>query len=257
MSNVTILRRLGKQNVTLQHDGSLLLPGSVNAPPLSVAAETVDTLLSEDLIAVDRGAVRRSRAGEMYLRRALAAVPEDQFTAQHREMVVETRTRDAITVTANAAESPLGWLATRRDRNGAPMISRMQLEAGRRLAMDHERALRRERVTQSWDLSGVHGDGPRDRLTVSEAAHDAQRRVREALDAVGPEMSSVLYEVCCEERGLEMVEKQHGWPARCGKVILRLALDRLAQHYGMAPSVSGAARAGLVHWGADGYRPSA
>lgn len=256
MNNVTILRLIGKQSVTLERDGGLFLQPS-NGAPMAVAADVVKRLLSADLIVIDRGRVRRSRAGDMYLRRALSAVPEDQFAAQHREMVVETRTADAVRVTANAAESPLGWLATRRDKAGKPMITRTQLEAGQRLAMDHERALKRQRITQSWDASGVHADGPRDQLTVSEAAHDARRRVRDALDAVGPEMSSVLYAVCCEEHGLEAVEKQHGWPARCGKVILRLALDRLAQHYGMAPSVSGAARAGLVHWGAADYRPSA
>ncbi|RAI01190.1 DNA replication protein [Acuticoccus sediminis] len=157
----------------------------------------------------------------------------------------------------NAAESPLAWLATRRDRSGQPMISRTQLDAGQRLSADHERGMQRDRVTQSWDVSGVRGESPQDRLTVGEAAQDARRRVRNALDAVGPELSSVLYAVCCEERGLETVEKQHGWPQRCGKVILRLALDRLAQHYGMAPSVSGAARAGLVHWGSADYRPTA
>lgn len=256
MNDTTILRRLGKRNVTLEEDGSIRLPAQGEGVPLTVAAADVERLLSDDLIAIDRGHVTRTSAGDHHLRRALSHMPEDRFADQHREIVWQTRTPDKVVVQANAAESPLAWLATRRDKNGNPMISPTQLDAGTRLACDHERAMMRERVTQSWDASGVRGGGAGDRLTVSEAAHDARERVRAALDAVGPELSSALYAVCCAQEGLETVEKRHGWPARCGKVILRLALDRLAQHYGMAPSVSGAARAGLVHWGTADYRPS-
>lgn len=257
MNDVSILRRLGKRNVSLARDGSMQLPAQGDGLPLTVAAEEVERLLSDDLIAIDRGRVTRTSAGDHHLRRALSQMPEDRFADQHRDIVWRTSAPDHEALRTNAAESPLAWLATRRDKSGQPMISATQLDAGMRLARDHERAMMRERVTQSWDASGVRGGGGGERLTVTEAAHDARERVRAALDRVGPELSSVLYSVCCAQEGLESVEKRHGWPARCGKVVLRLALDRLAQHYGIAPAVSGAARAGLVHWGSSDYRPSA
>lgn len=256
MKDATILRRVGKGSLTLSHDGSLNLPATEKSVALTIPAAEIARLVSADLVAVTKGRVGRTPTGDMYLRRSLAAMPDDAFAAQHRDIIVESR-GGAEGLAVNAAESPLGWLATRRDKAGKPMLSRTQLEAGQRLARDHERGARRERVTQSWDASAVRGDRPRDGLTLSEAAHDARGRVTRALDAVGPDFAPVLVAVCCEEKGLETVEKTQGWPARCGKVILRLALDRLAQHYGMAPSVSGAARAGLVHWGSPDYRPAA
>jgi hypothetical protein len=39
--------------------------------------------------------------------------------------------------------------------------------------------------------------------------------------------------------------------------VLKIALGRLAGHYGIGDTASGPARAkGLLHWGAEDYRPS-
>ena len=156
----------------------------------------------------------------------------------------------------NAAESPLSWLASRKGRDGEPMISALQKQAGDRLAVDHERGHRRERITQNWDPSGVRGTVRRDGISVADAAVAARRRVEDAISAVGPGLAEALVGVCCEELGLEAVEKRLGWPPRSGKVVLRLALDRLAAHYGMGGSARGSSSA-IVHWGGEGYRPSA
>ena len=48
---------------------------------------------------------------------------------------------------------------------------------------------------------------------------------------VGPGLSDVLWRVVCEGEGLAEAEKGLGWPVRAGKLVLGLALDRLAQHY--------------------------
>jgi hypothetical protein len=70
-----------------------------------------------------------------------------------------------------------------------------------------------------------------------------------ALMAVGPEVSGI---------GLEEAEKTNGWPSRAGKVVLQIALTRLAKHYGLIAPDDAAVhkRTGLRHWGTDDYRPT-
>jgi hypothetical protein len=79
-----------------------------------------------------------------------------------------------------------------------------------------------------------------------------------ALQAVGPRLAGVLIDVCCELKGLEEAEKVNDWPQRAGKVVLQLALTRLARHYGLIIPEHGPSpgRARLRHWGEEGYRPT-
>jgi hypothetical protein len=76
--------------------------------------------------------------------------------------------------------------------------------------------------------------------------------------AVGPEVSGILVDICCELKGLEEAEKTNGWPARAGKVVLQIALTRLAKHYGLIAADDAAVhkRSGLRHWGTEDYRPT-
>ncbi|MCF3935599.1 DUF6456 domain-containing protein [Acuticoccus sp. M5D2P5] len=217
----------------------------------------VAAMVGEGLLMRTGGRVRRSDAGRAYLRRALAGGGDAGFAGQHR--VVEPRrvTADAEPVAVNALESPLAWLATRKDGTGEPMITPTQFEAGRRLHADYLRGHRQERVTQSWDPSGVAGEAPRDRLSASEAVLESRRRVEHALGHVGPGLADILLAVCCHEMGLQAVEKRHRWPTRSAKVVLRLALDRLAAHYGLAAFAKGRMRQGIVQWGTEDFRPTA
>ncbi len=84
----------------------------------------------------------------------------------------------------------------------------------------------------------------------------SRQRVRLALDACGPEFSGILLDVCCFLRGLEDVERERGWPSRSAKVVLQLALDRLARHYGLRSDTKGTGAA-IRTWLADdaGFTP--
>ena len=82
----------------------------------------------------------------------------------------------------------------------------------------------------------------------------AQARFRAAIEAVGPELAGVLIDICCELKGLEEAEKSNGWPQRAGKVVLQIALTRLARHYGIG--IKGPRTRRMRHWGSADYRPT-
>jgi hypothetical protein len=161
----------------------------------------------------------------------------------------------------NEAESPLGWLRSRRDKNGEPLISEGQYEAGERLRVDFTVAQLEPRVTQSWNAGVAPGSRGRsgrrpDSLEVSETALAAKQRFLRALDAVGPELSGILVEVCCMSRGLEAAERNLGWPQRSAKLVLQIALTQLARHYGFLRDRPETLRpAPIRHWGLEDYRP--
>ncbi|MGF1607500.1 MAG: DUF6456 domain-containing protein [Rhodothalassiaceae bacterium] len=68
-------------------------------------------------------------------------------------------------------------------------------------------------------------------LLPSDIRVDAKRRFDRAEAAVGPGLADILVRVCCWLEGLEQAEAGLGWPVRSGKVVLAIALDRLADHY--------------------------
>ncbi|NJM83749.1 MAG: helix-turn-helix domain-containing protein, partial [Tabrizicola sp.] len=47
----------------------------------------------------------------------------------------------------------------------------------------------------------------------------------------GPGLGDVALRCCCFLEGLEVAEKRLGWAARSGKIVLRIALQRLRRHY--------------------------
>jgi len=150
-------------------------------------------------------------------------------------------------------ESPLAWLARRRGRDGKAFIDATQLLAGEKLRADFTRAQMTPRMSADWSgmpRSGQRGGGAGG--IVSEAALIAKQRLSAAMEAVGPEFSGLLMDVCCFLKGMEQVEQERGWPARTGKVVLALGLDRLARHYGVSAQAQGPSRARMRAWKAEG-----
>jgi hypothetical protein len=127
-------------------------------------------------------------------------------------------------------ESPLATLARRRDREGAVFLSRELVAAGERLREDFEIAQAGSRTTQDWArfLTGPIDLGHPSRDQGSSAAAD---RLARALADLGPGLGDVALRFCCQLEGLESIESRMGWAARSGKIVLRIALQRLARHY--------------------------
>lgn len=131
---------------------------------------------------------------------------------------------DRRQVTVNLAESPLAWLARRG------LVSPAQFEASERLRHDFMMAGQAPRVTMRWDPAPVSGGGgERGDPTLTQLS--AKQRFEAAVTAVGPGLSDVVWRVICLGEGLETAERALGWPARAGKLVLKLALDRLVAHY--------------------------
>jgi len=180
----------------------------------------------------------------------------DQFRAQH--MAMSERVIDsghgAQSVMIDEAESPLVWLARRRGRDGVAMIAPHQLQAGERLRLEFTRAHMMPRTTSNWSSpisSGRRGGAGNRTGDFADATIASRQRVNQALDAVGPEFSGLLVDLCCFLKGLEDLERDRGWPARSGKVVLQLALDRLARHYGYMAQTKGRDVAPIRTWLAD------
>lgn len=128
------------------------------------------------------------------------------------------------TVTMNLGESPLTWLHSRGH------LDDRQFDAGERLRADYERAQLSPSVTMRWDPVRVDGGGG-DGLTPSERQLAAKARFDGAMAEAGAGLRDILWRVACACEGLPDAEKGLGWPARSGKLVLRFALDRVADFY--------------------------
>ena len=141
---------------------------------------------------------------------------------------VAARPRRSLTV--NVAESPLGWLLAHGH------VSRRQFEAGERLRSDWERAELSPRVTMSWDAAPVargRGGSPAG-TDLNGVQIDAKRRFEQAIQSAGPGLADILWRIVCAGEGMRDAETALGWPARAGKLVLTLALDRVATYYRIA-----------------------
>ncbi|BBD98748.1 hypothetical protein SAMIE_1022490 [Sphingobium amiense] len=130
-------------------------------------------------------------------------------------------------VLVHIGESPLAWLHARG------MLTARRYAAGEALRRDWERAGLRARVTMHWDSAprqGKRDSGaqPADPTLTQMAARE---RFDGAIAAAGPGLADILWRVACAGEGLAAAEKALGWPTRAGKLVLTLALDRVADWY--------------------------
>jgi hypothetical protein len=161
-------------------------------------------------------------------------------TMKNRLLVERPLPRDGIdkksakaaarSVSVNLAESPLGWLRSRG------LVSERQFDAGEMLRGDWERSGLEPSVTMRWDASPAakvaRGASGTRNVTLNQIA--ARRRFDAAVAAVGPGLTGLMWRLVCAGEGMREAEQALGWPARSGRVVLCIALDRLADHYRLA-----------------------
>ena len=195
-------------------------------------------------------------------RARLSARPETPdplcFLAQHGGLArPEPREDVSIAALLNEAESPLAWLARRKGKDGKPLIDAAQFAAGERLRADFTRAGLTPRVTANWIAPVAQGRrSSGSPAAFADAVLAAKDRLERALATTGSDFSGLLLDVCCFLKGLETVERERAWPPRTARIVLGLALDRLAAHYGIGTEARGRVRAPMRAWRAPGARPT-
>jgi len=145
-------------------------------------------------------------------------LPQDEQSA---------RSRKARSVRVNLAESPLGWLRARG------LVSERQLAAGEALRRDYERGALPQRIVMRWDAPSPEkgrraGHSPG---ASTLAQIDARERFHQAIAAAGPGLGDILWRVVCAGESVPVAEEALGWPTRAGRLVLLLALDRVADYY--------------------------
>lgn len=216
-----VLRKLAGPRQYLFARGNRFVMGRSADSRATVAAEMVQAFQRLGWIAPD-GADRHviAPAGRDFLARETQG-----FAAQHQDLA-----RDEIddhAVTRNLNESPLMRLKTRG------LVDAGQFAAGEKLRRDFEQSQLAPRMGVNWDspvVSGARGAGGDG---ISDIALMARERLNKALGTVGPGLADILFDVCCHLSTLEAVEAARGWAKRSAGVVLRIALDRLATHYGI------------------------
>ena len=192
---------------------------------------------------VGRSFLRRTLAEEQGARVRSRGMAEaaSPFLGQHVEqgekLFLDPETGKAEAVPVNLGESPIGWLTRRTGPDGRPFLAPEEVEAGEQLRNDFEAAHIGPQVAQDWRKFLTPGDkysGSPSPGGPGEGQMGARDRFMAALTALGPGLSDIAMRTCCFLEGLEACERRMGWSARSGKVVLKLALQRLADHYGMA-----------------------
>jgi len=244
-----ILRRLSEAGAILAVAADMEKAVVVRDTPVSsnrtavVARNVAQAMALKDWIACEApGRVSRysiTAAGRAALSQMVArsdpprgfAEAQTAFSDQHRRSVDEGGARRRIRYNIN--ESPVTLLARRKDRDGKPFLGHDLVAAGDRLREDFELAQMGPRVAQNWDrfLTGSDRGSFGFADGAGRGSEGARDRVAAALRALGPGLGDVALRCCCFLEGLETAEKRMGWSARSGKIVLRIALQRLKAHY--------------------------
>jgi len=219
---------------------SIILRPGQKKPSAICEAQVLEQFHRQEWIEqADGGDWRISATGLAWLARSNGG--EDGYRSQHQviaERMVDMPDGSRRPVRINEGENPLGWLRRRKGPDGNPFITEDMAAAGDRLRTDFTLAQMTPSITTDWTRIQTCGPGSRSSgrngaNDLSDNALAARQRFTRAVNAVGPEMADIVVDVCCFLIGLGEAEKSRAWPQRSAKLVLRLALDILARHYGI------------------------
>lgn len=212
-----VLPRLGRR--CLVRDGASYVCAARGRTTLRLGAAIALRLEARGLLkpGPEPETLALSEDGEAFVRRAMR--PESAFLAQHASLV------------------PLkggGTLARHRETpERLRSLAAPMRQAAARFERDCELASLRPRVTADWSRPKADTGWRETDLSASVVA--ARARVRAALEETGPDFAALLIDVCALGQGFRDAEASRQWPRGTASAILKLALARLAAHYGLMP----------------------
>jgi len=216
--------------------------------PAALSAAAVATLISAGVLAGSADACGPTDATRSWLRRQLLGA--DGQGGQHRQDVSLPDGR-----TIDLAESPLARLAVAAAGEASPYLEPHQVEAGERVRCLVERAQLRQRVTMTYDPARIGGARTRGGTAeLGDMAADARRALASIARALPRDCADVVFDVCGLDKGLQQVERERGWPRRSAKLVLRIGLEQLAGHFGLAAVATGRSAGRARSWMEDGAR---
>ena len=152
----------------------------------------------------------------------------------------------------NLSESPLSKLVVGEHA----FLEPHHIEAAERVRLLVDRAQLQPRTTMNY--SGGTAGGKRSgnhAADIPDMAIDARRMLDDIHRKLPAECAGVVIDVCGWLKGLQEVERDRNWPRRSAKLVLRIGLEQLAQHFGLGPYAVGKTRVSQRSW-MEGERPA-
>ena len=196
----------------------------------TVSAEVAQALAMQGILkCVSKGELSRFILASS----TVATSGQDRLSEHAAKYVATVNAADVDKPKSSSAgpqETPLAILARRRDKSGKAFLSRALVAAGQRLREDFEIGKLASCDHGTWDQCLLEA-APEAALSKDPRQREAIAHVAAALRELGPGLGDVALKCCCYLEGLEVTEQSLGWSARSGKIVLRIALQRLKRHY--------------------------
>ncbi|HBZ44149.1 MAG TPA: helix-turn-helix domain containing protein [Maritimibacter sp.] len=182
------------------------------------------------------GRYKITGAGRTELSRRIAAT--ESARVQVTDDTRKTRTTQGTGQKRTAgAEPPLTVLARRKRTGGEPFLPPELVRAAERFKESYEIARAAGMLGDDLDDLLLDRLAAPKRVAQGSSAEAIPRgalaleHLTKAVRCLGPELSRTVILAVCRETGMETIEKQLDYPARSGKIVLRIALNSLARHY--------------------------
>ena len=195
----------------------------------SLPVAQVRRLVADGVLHLEADRCRPTDAAPCWLKRQLAG--EGNHAAQHRRI-----RSTPLAPQVNDLEGVLGRLASPSGKDAQAFLSPHHLAAARHVTDLFQRARMVPRMTMSYDPARIRapGNGRNLPLSPAESAGDASRKLQDCLGSLPSECAGVVRDVCGFQKGLQQVEFERQWPRRSAKLILRVGLGLVADHFGLS-----------------------